>query len=272
MTDLLELALDDLVPSFADEQPNWEDVVARTHGTSAKAAFPWVRRRGLARRSVLVLAAVAVLVAAVAAIPALGFVREALPFWSAAQAPPKVQVDFSSMNTGAPAGMSPKAIASDTREIGQFAFGGSSHTLWVAPSEDGGFCFEWIGGWGGCNISRDPFTWNGDLVIPAGAGAPTVPAGATPAEVAKAALEAHRLAVPRWISGYVDASRVYDVTITFTDGTVVHPQITWVSAPINAGFFAYDVPTHYQTEDNHLVNVSALEASGGIVKQQPLHP
>jgi hypothetical protein len=29
MTDLLGLALDNLVPTFADEQPDWADVLAR---------------------------------------------------------------------------------------------------------------------------------------------------------------------------------------------------------------------------------------------------
>ena len=30
MTDLLDTALNDLVPTFADEQPDWLDVVARS--------------------------------------------------------------------------------------------------------------------------------------------------------------------------------------------------------------------------------------------------
>ena len=30
MTDLLDTALNDLVPTFADEQPDWNDVLARS--------------------------------------------------------------------------------------------------------------------------------------------------------------------------------------------------------------------------------------------------
>jgi hypothetical protein len=223
------------------------------------------------------LAGAAVAFAAVlATTPALAVIRDVLPFWNAPKAPQPVQVEFSSMNTGAPAGMSPEAIANQTREIGQFTFGGQTHTLWVAPTNRGGFCFLWIGGWGGCNIgSIDPLTWNGDLVIPAGVtppSIPTPPAGAGSNATTEAIMKARALAVPVWISGYVNASDARDVAIKFSDGTTIHPEIVWVSEPINAGFFSYDIPDRYQTEADHLVAVDALDANGSVVKEQPLRP
>lgn len=234
------------------------------------APVPASQRRVVTRRRLLLLAGAAAFVVVLTATPALGLIRDVLPFWSAPKAPENVQVEFSSMNTGAPARMSPQALAGDTREIGQFRFGGRTHTLWVAPAKQGGFCFEWVGGWGGCNTIGDTFAWNGDLVIPAGVAAPSTATDATPVERLKAVEEGHKLAVPTWISGYALTARVHDVAISFSDGTIVHPQITWVSAPINAGFFAYDIPARYQTKDDHLVSVTALDVNGAVVKEQPL--
>ncbi len=48
-------------------------------------------------------------------------------------------------------------------------------------------------------------------------------------------MKARSLAVPAWISGYVSAPDVRDVAIKFSDGTTIHPEIVWVSEPINAG-------------------------------------
>jgi hypothetical protein len=220
----------------------------------------------------------AALFAVLVVAPAFGLIRGVLPFFDAPKAPQPVQLEFASMNTGAPAGMSPQAIADNTREIGQFSFAGRMHTLWVAPTKEGGFCFEWIGGWGGCTApTPDPLTWNGDLVIPEGVAAPSMPApskhvaGPMSAFDSAAIMKARSLAVPTWISGYVSASNAQDVVIKFSDGTTVHPQILWVSKPIGAGFFSYDVPMKYRTEANHLVTVAALTAAGDTVKEQPVH-
>ena len=244
-----------------EDDADWNDVLRR-------------RQPGRDRHlRVLVAAAVVVagLVAALLATPALGLVRDIIPFWGAAKAPQPVVIEFASMNTGAPAGMSPRAVAGETREIGQFTFAGRSHTLWIAPAKDGGFCFEWIGGWGGCDTERSSdLVWNGDLVLPEGVPQPST-TGRTVAQIAAEAAKLHRQAVPRWISGFVSSPRVHDVKITFTDGSTIQPSITWVSTPINAGFFAYEIPAQKQTKDDHLVTVQALDSNGHVVAEQPLN-
>jgi hypothetical protein len=53
MTDLLELALDDFVPSFADAQPDWADVVVRSRPGTTACASP-LDRRGHPRRAVAI--------------------------------------------------------------------------------------------------------------------------------------------------------------------------------------------------------------------------
>src|SRR5204862_45807 len=82
-------------------------------------------------------------------------------------------------------------------------------------AEKGGFCSLWLpAGGGGCSTSGRPLS-TGALL---------------------------RLGVPEWITGDVISPAVSDVVIRFSDGSSLHPRIVWVSAPINAGFFAYDLP------------------------------
>lgn len=264
-----------------------EDLAAATHLDARVLTLPaWhptadedpptrLRSRGQRSARTFAVAGIGVAVAVLLlTTPALALVRDVLPFWGAASAPQTVQVEFSSMNTGAPTGMSPQAVSGDTREIGEFTFAGGIHTLWAAPARTGGFCFLWAEGWGGCDTTRaQALTWNGGLVLPAGVKTPDTPApkpGSALNASSQAIMKARDLAVPTWISGYVQ-NDARAVVIKFSDGSTVHPQITWVSAPISAGFFAYDIPKHLQTDSDHLVSLDALDATGAVVATQPLH-
>jgi hypothetical protein len=67
-----------------------------------------------------------------------------------------------------------------------------------------------------------------------------------------------------WING--DATGpVAGVVIRFRDGSGVRPRIVWVSAPIGAGFFAYDVPA-----GRHVAAVEAYDRQGRLVRRQTL--
>jgi hypothetical protein len=196
-----------------------------------------------ARRRVLVAAvAVAALVAAIlAATPARALVRDVLPFWDQPAAPQSVQLQFYSLDIGAPRGMNPRAVAGETRQVGRFRFGGLIHTLWVAPAKNGGFCSLWLPrGGGGCSTAGKPLS-TGALL---------------------------RLGAPEWITGDALASRVRDVVIRFSDGSAVHPRILWVSAPISAGFFAYEVPAGGQSAERHVSAVDAYDGQGRLVQHQ----
>jgi len=225
-------ALDRVEPS----RDLWGDALARA-GARPTAASP--RRR---RAPLVAVAVVAVLAAILFATPAWALVREILPFWSQPKAPAPVRVVFSSLNLGAPRGMSPHAVSGETRDVGQFTFGGLAHTLWVAPAKNGGFCVLWLPhGGGGCSTAH----------LPLGTGALLRPSG-----------------VPEWLTGSAEASLVHDVVIRFSDGTTVRPRIVWVSAPIGAGFFAYDVPANEQSRRHHVTTVDAYDRAGRLVARQ----
>jgi hypothetical protein len=211
------------------------DLDSRIHGLRAE---PGREPEGGARRRVLVavLTGSLLLAAIIAATPAWGLVRDVLPFWDQPSAPQSVQVQFSSLNLGAPRGMSPQARGGDTREVGRFTFGGATRTLWVAPAKNGGFCSLWLpSGGGGCSTSGQPLS-TGALL---------------------------RGGFPEWINGDAMSPAVNDVVIRFGDGSAVHPRIVWVSAPINAGFFAYDVP-----DGKYVTGVDAYGRDGVLVRHE----
>jgi hypothetical protein len=249
-------ALDRISPS----RDLWSDALARASSRTSPARSIGMRRRG----PVAAIAAVAVLAAIVVATPAWGVVRDVLPFWDQPSAPSSVKVEFASLNVGAPTGMSPQAVSDDTREVEQVTLGGATRTLWVSPAKDGGFCFIWLpGAGGGCSPSDEPLTTEAMLVP---AHDPNQPAQTTGIPE-----DTQDVSVPEWITGDVTAPTT-DVAIYFSDGSTVHPRIVWVSAPINAGFFAYDVPASKQSSTVHVTEVNAYNQDATLVKRDSFPP
>jgi hypothetical protein len=123
------------------------------------------------------------------------------------------------------------------------------HTLYVAPREDGGFCYLWTDYGGSCADPED-------------AGKATTHPGARPLGL-------------EWLendyAGFVDGwvrTDAKTVEARFADGTTASIPVTWVSAPIDAGFFAYIVPAAHQTRADALASVVALDADGNVVGRQ----
>ena len=109
----------------------------------------------------------------------------------------------------------------------------ATHTLYVAPTRDGGFCFMWTEMIGSCDrLGSMP------LNVGWGGGPPVV-------------------------SGHVDAEWVHSVEVRFVDGRVEKPKITWVSDPIGAGFFVHEV-----ADIDDVVSVSALDEDGRVLTEQ----
>jgi hypothetical protein len=235
----------------------------RANGT-ATPLTPRTARRAHRGALLAVLGAAALVAAIMAATPAWAFFREILSFWDQPTAPRSVQLEFWSLNLGAPAGMSPRAVSGETRKVGRFTFDGVAHTLWVAPAKNGGFCALWIPrGGGGCSTSDQPLSTGAVLVFPHG---PDQPARTATRRSQVPTLE--RIGVPEWITGAALSPSVSDVVIRFSDGTAVHPRILWVSAPINAGFFAYDVPNDKQSSKDHVTYMEAYDRKGTLVRRQ----
>lgn len=249
---------------------NLDDALNANRGELVAAAGRWQssRRRSRRRRGAAAVAVLAVLAAVLVATPAWALVRDVLPFWSQPSAPQSVQVDFDQMlNVGAPAGMDPQAASGETREVMQATFGGKTHTLYVSPAKNGGYCELWTDASGGCNTAGEPLTWATTIVPPHDA--------SQPAQTVISKSEMTNLpqtGVAYWLVGDVLSSDVSYVVIRFSDGSSVKPPITWVSDPIDAGFFAYDIPNDEQTAADHATEIDAYDSNGALVKQNTIQP
>jgi hypothetical protein len=155
------------------------------------------RRAGRARlaRMALPLAPVAAVVAV--AVPASGLHEPIIDFVTGEPAPERVRRDFALFDSGAPPGMAPGAIPGETRRIMSVRLSNGQHTLWVAPTEAGGYCEYWSGMTAGCDRLG------------------TVPLGATFG------------GNPFVITGHADADYVDSVELRFGDETVEQAHLTW---------------------------------------------
>jgi hypothetical protein len=169
------------------------------------------------RRRALVIAVLLAIVALIAA-PALALRFGVIDFSHAEPASPRVVKQFFSLSEGAPKGMDPQAIPGETRLVGEIG----GHTLWVAPTKPGGLCYEWSQASGGCEaLGTVPLSvsWASDEA---------------PDPTSRGSFEG--------VDGFVRTRWADDVEIKLDDGSTVHPQMLWISPPINAGFFFYQAP------------------------------
>lgn len=243
-----------------DAEADWDEVLRRASVRTRSGRSTQTWRRWLMASLAIAAGLAAVLVAT----PAWALISEALPFGNQPEAPSSVKVIFSSLNVGAPAGMNPKAASGNTREVAQSTFLGHTRTLWVSPAKNGGFCFFWLPALpGGCTTPDQPLAWVGVAIPPHEPSQPAqttdIPASETEGQVLE------------WIGGDAISPTVRDVIIRFSDGSSVRPHIIWVSAPINAGFFGYDVPADQQSSQDHAVGIDAYDQNGKLVKEQTLN-
>lgn len=255
----LAVALDRLVPADDGRQADWGDVIARVHPAESTAKR-LVRRTASLRRiptRVALVAAVLVLAAAVTAV-AFGWPQTLIDFFTSPPAPTKIKNSFGADNVTAPPGMNPQAIPGQARKIMTARFdenGGptnhpSLHTLYVAPRKGGGFCDLWTNADDGCAPAKNPettaesraagplgLTWSGNDY-------------------------------PLFVDGFVRTGATKTVEARFADGATAPIRVTWVSAPINAGFFVYTVPPAHRSRAKALRSVIALDTNGKVIGRE----
>jgi hypothetical protein len=138
--------------------------------------------------------------------------------------------------------MSPQPIAVQTRAVGEFTLGGRRGELYVAPTRAGGYCYVFEHGGGSCRIERSDRRRAVGVLFSGSRGPGT------------------RNALTR-IAGDVTAPSAARVEAVFAGRTRTAVPFVWVSRPIAAGFFAYDVPAG----SPRLEAVVATDARGTVV-------
>jgi hypothetical protein len=228
MTPELLDQIDRLVPA-RDIATDWNDVLARAGVT-----------RGPRRRAVtfgLVLVAVILVAAPAYALVAHLLGRSVVTFSSAPAAPNLIKKQFYDLDSGAPRGFTTGVEPGKARRVATARFGGKEHTLWVAPTAKGGYCFEWSGSWGGCTRGQDrnrPFA--------AGFSERDKP-GTAPQITA--------------VMGNVNSADVKQLVVEYADGSRSDVPFFWVTAPISAGFFTFPIP-----RGTHPLRVVELNGTG----------
>jgi hypothetical protein len=200
-----------------------------------------VRRSSWRRVSarVALVAAVVVLAAVVTAV-AFDWPQRVVAFFSSARAPARVVHAFATFSFGAPPGVDRQVRADEARTIMTVRINGNLTTLYVAPTKSGGFCYAWS------DLSLDGCVGAGER-LGHGAG----PLGVL----------LNRAAVVGWVR--LGATRALEAR--FADATTATIPVTWVSAPINAGFVAYLVPRSHRDRAHALRSVVALDADGRVI-------
>lgn len=242
---------------------DWNDVLARAqhaeptlHGAPIRrTAYP----RRMPRRIAFVTAAVAV--AATATAVAFGWPRTLIDFFASPPAPAHVKNWFGALSVGAPKGMNPEAIPGQARKITTATFDVNHlhgnhptvHTLYVAPRKGGGFCYLWSNADGGCMPAKAPTKTSAMRAMG--------PLGISWFSTGGAGY-------PLFIDGWVRSGATKTVEARFADGTTTTIPVTWVSAPVNAGFLIYPVPAVHKTAANALSSVVALDANGKVIGTQ----
>jgi hypothetical protein len=249
-------ALDLLVEPF-ERRGDWEQVLRRAQEPIGKP-----RQRRLRSRRLAVVVAVLIALLVLLATPAFGVQRYLLdlldrhnvPFAHSRSAPNEIKKQFADLALGAPTQFAPRALAGQTRDVGTFLVGGRRRQLWVTPTRDGGYCYLFEGSGGGCRKARSDRRRK--LSVSWMSGSPR--SSLAEAIVAR-------------VAGDLTAPTAASLRTEYGDGTRAEIPFVWVSKPIAAGFFAYEIPATHRTAASRLVAVSLTDRKGRLLARQSFH-
>ena len=246
------------------EETNWAEVLDRAQG----------RRRALSRRRLLIaLALLGLLVAVLLATPAFGvrslildlFGRTNIAFKATKPAPTIVLRQFAELGVGAPPSMAPQAIVSEARTVTTFHVNGKSHTLWVAPTRRGGFCWTLSEVIGGCLNRSDLARAYRNFKVPKGDVHPELLSLSFVAVSPSSSLVGD-------VEGVVLTTKATRLTAEFRDGSSLDLPFVFVSPPINAGFVYWAVPRAHRASSTALRAITARDAHGDVVARYVFLP
>jgi hypothetical protein len=220
-----------------------------------------IRRRR--RRPAAMALAVAVLALTIfGAGAAFGLYDVVLPFESQPPAPQPVVKDFETFFGGkyAPPGMDPHVLAGEARRVATYENGRHRYVLYVAPTKTRGFCESFTQLFGGCRQVRE---------LPPGA-----PKGG-PDELNRYAIGSMGEVGAKGttiIGGDLLLPAGTALTAEFADGSSVEIPVTYVSNPIDAGFFLYPITAGHLGEGRELTYLTARDRDGRVLARERIRP
>jgi hypothetical protein len=213
--------------------------------------------RPRARRRLAIVALAAALGMAVAAgTPAFGLGRAIVDFFAAEPASENVRLRFAEMDEADPAN-GPGAIASEARRVYVFRTASGEHVLSLAPTEKGSFCWSITGLAGGCQTilsAQGPFNPGEHDPVKIGLVFRDIPAPTMPQQEVL-------------IGGNIRADDSSLLEIEFQDGDKEAIPFVWVSAPIDAGFFLYELPRERWAAGERPIALSLYATDGMLLSR-----
>jgi hypothetical protein len=206
-----------------------------------------VRRRARTASRRWLLIPVAAAIAVIAAGSALAVYREVVDFFSAEPAPERIQLDFEFLREHTAEASSkfggPKfTTEGPAREVMRVQIDGEARPLWVVPTREGGFCYR--------------LHFHGSCLTPDARADDRIGAGG---------LATRNAAGFDWLVGTVRDERVQEVELLYQDGERARVPFVWVSPPIDAGFYAHDVPEEHEQSGHLTVAVIGRDEDGDAV-------
>lgn len=216
----------------------------------------WSAIRRRRRRAQAVALIVAILALAMLGVSAgFAFYGDVLPFGSQPAAPAPVVRDFEKLFGGqyAPPGMDPHVLAGEARRVTTFENGRHRYVLYVAPTKAGGFCESFTNLFGGCRQMRTDQP-----------GAPSDGSG----EVNSFAIGLFGEMSSKgaiMLGGDLLLPPGTTLAVEFADGSSADIPVTFVSPPIDAGFFLYPVPAEHIRLGHDARYLTARDRGGRVV-------
>lgn len=220
-----------------DCRPDWDDVQTRAE----PLGLPHRRTR---RRSYV--AAIAAVLAASIVAPAVGLPGAVVDFFRAEPAAETVVLDFVGMNQRGPQDPS---LPDQARHVRTFELPSGAYTLSIAPTAGGGYCWAISGFSNGCQTIRSTDSTGRGPVI--GVTYTEIPTGSVRQE-------------PVIIAGNIASTASGTLSLTFEDGSSQAVPLVWVSEPIAAAFFVYELPRERWSAGSRPIGLE-LRDTGGIV-------
>ncbi len=162
---------------------------------------------------------------------------------------------FEDLAIGAPSAWAPQVIAGQARVVATFSIAGRPRKLWVAPTRRHGYCFTFERSFGGCRQTAAQRGIGGSGEF-----------GVSWADVPDRA----GTGVMR-IAGDVATPAAERITATYADGTTHDVPFVWVSEPIAAGFFTYDIPASHWNRQRRLLSVELYGAKTRLLARRTVN-
>jgi hypothetical protein len=202
-----------------------------------------VRRRARRTRLRRLVVPLAAAIAVLAVGSAFAVYRDVVDFGQAEPAPEPIMLDFNRMSVRASIGLGPRVVPGTARKVTEATIDGKRESLYVAPTRDGGFCWRW-GTSGSCGRLHPDQR-----------------------DLGSGWLENEH--APWIIRGHVLDPEIERLELVYEDGERVEIETVWVSPPIDAGFYAFEVPRDRLRPGRRAKELVGSNSDGDEVARSP---